>query len=234
MFHQQTRIGVACASCHPEGRDDGLVWSFAQFGARRTQDLAGHILERAPYHWTGDERSLPVLLDDVFAKRMSGGVLTDTQKAALGPWLNRVAAPAPRTVDQASAARGKAIFDAPEVGCASCHNGALMTNNQRVNVGTGGAFKVPSLIGVGARAPFLHDGCAATLMDRFATCGGGDLHGNMTTLSADQVKESRRVPRLVVARHCGDWTSRDGPSRLVVICAPTLASCGSFIREWGR
>ena len=49
----------------------------------------------------------------------------------------------------------------------SCHVGPLMTTKQIVDVGTGGAFKVPSLLGVGARAPFMHDGCATTLMDRF-------------------------------------------------------------------
>jgi hypothetical protein len=25
VFHTQTAIGLACASCHPEGRDDGLT-----------------------------------------------------------------------------------------------------------------------------------------------------------------------------------------------------------------
>ncbi len=189
VFHQQTRIGVACASCHPEGRDDGLVWNFAKFGSRRTQSLAGNILERAPYHWTGDEKSLPLLLDDVFANRMSGGALTVSQKAALGPWLDRVPAPAPRSVDEGAAARGKALFEAPAAGCVTCHGGSLMTNNQLVDVGTGGKFKVPSLVGVGARAPFLHDGCASTLMGRFVTCGGGKLHGETSNLSTAELND---------------------------------------------
>ncbi|MEO8699032.1 MAG: cytochrome-c peroxidase [Kofleriaceae bacterium] len=187
VFHAQTRIGLACASCHPEGMDDGLTWNFAQFGARRTQSLAGHILERAPYHWTGDQASLPVLMDDVFAQRMSGGFLTEREKNALGPWLNRIAAPAPAEVDGAAALRGKDIFESASTGCVSCHNGALMTNNSLVNVGTGGKFKVPSLIGVGNRAPFMHDGCAATLMDRFTTCGNTAAHGITQNLSTEQL-----------------------------------------------
>jgi mono/diheme cytochrome c family protein len=189
VFHAQTRIGLACASCHPEGREDGLVWNFAQFGVRRTQSLAGHIQERAPYHWTGDMTTLNVLMDDVFAKRMSGGILTENQKAALGPWLNRIPVPAPRTIDQAAAARGQAIFDSAEVGCVSCHNGGLMTNNLLFNVGTGAKFKVPSLLGIGARAPFMHDGCATTLMDRFVTCGNSTLHGNTSALTTEQLKD---------------------------------------------
>ena len=190
VFHQQTSIGVACASCHPEGRDDGVVWNFAQEGKRRTQSLAGNILDRAPYHWTGDENTLPVLLDDVFAKRMSGGVLTAGQKSALGPWLNRVPAPAASAGNAAAIARGSALFETPSVGCVSCHNGVLLTNNQRFNVGTGGTFKVPSLLGVGARAPFLHDGCAATLMDRFVTCNAGPgVHGDTSKLTPDQLND---------------------------------------------
>lgn len=62
-----------------------------------------------------------------------------------------------------------------------------MTNNQTVDVGTGGRFQVPSLIGVGSRAPYLHDGCAPTLTDRFGACGGGDLHGVTSTLSPADV-----------------------------------------------
>ena len=46
--------------------------------------------------------------------------------------------------------------------------------------------KVPSLLGVAARAPFMHDGCAATLDDRFGSCGGGDAHGKTSQLSAAQ------------------------------------------------
>ena len=190
VFHRQTRIGLACASCHPEGRDDGIVWLFASDGARRTQSLAGNILERAPYHWTGDENSLPVLMDDVFSKRMSGGTLNDRQKAALGPWLNRVPAPAPLAGDPAAIARGEALFEAPNVGCVSCHNGPLFTNNMRFNVGTGGNFKVPSLVGVGSRPPFLHTGCATTLMDRFTTCAApAGVHGDTSKLTPDQLKD---------------------------------------------
>ena len=43
--------------------------------------------------------------------------------------------------------------------------------------------KVPSLVGVGGRAPYMHDGCAATLRDRFGACGGGDNHGHTSQLS---------------------------------------------------
>jgi hypothetical protein len=50
------------------------------------------------------------------------------------------------------------------------------------------SLQVPSLRGVGYRAPFLHNGCAATLRARFdPACGGGDLHGKTSQLTDDQI-----------------------------------------------
>ncbi|MFN0246627.1 MAG: cytochrome-c peroxidase [Kofleriaceae bacterium] len=190
VFHAQTSLGVACASCHPEGREDGLVWDFASEGQRRTQSLAGSLLDRAPFHWDAKETTLAMLLDDVFAKRMSGGVLTAGQKASLGPWLDRIPAPQSLASDAAAVERGRAIFENGEVGCVACHSGPLLTNNQRADVGTGGAFKTPSLLGVGARAPFLHTGCATTMMDRFGRCNAGPgVHGDTSNLSSDQLND---------------------------------------------
>ncbi len=188
VFHKQTPTGLACASCHPEGREDGLVWDFAEFGKRRTQNLSGDILSRAPYHWTGDEASLPTLMDDVFGVRMAGGTLSERQRRSLGPWLNRLPAPSPAyAADVTQVERGKELFVSS--GCAGCHNGSILTNNSIVDVGTGGAFKVPSLMGIGARAPFLHDGCAKTLTDRFTTCGNSALHGATQNLTATQIAD---------------------------------------------
>jgi mono/diheme cytochrome c family protein len=178
---------LACASCHPEAREDGLVWQFNGVGARRTQSIAGHILARAPYHWAGDEADLPTLMDDVFTVRMAGGPVTRSQHMSLGPWLDRVpTAAAPPAADPAAVTRGSALFTAQ--GCAGCHGGPLMTTLQLVNVGTGGTFKVPSLLGIGARAPFMHDGCAATLTDRFGACGG-TAHGSTSALTAAQIAD---------------------------------------------
>ena len=190
LFHRTAGVGVACASCHPEGRDDGRVWDFAELGPRRTQSIAGNILARAPYHWIGDQADLHALLDDVFVNRMSGGEVSEFQQRSLGPWLDRIPAPAPIAGDTAAIARGQALFESAQVGCIACHNGPLYTNNQLVNVGTGGVFKVPSLRGVAARPPFLHAGCAPTLLERFTNpCGGGDLHGATSQLTPEQLAD---------------------------------------------
>ena len=190
LFHSQTGAGIACASCHPEAREDGQTWVFDPLGARRTQSLAGGILSRGPYHWSGDMTDLTVLMTNVFGQRMLGGAPSNSQLKMLGPWLDRVPAPQPSTLgDDAQIARGQQLFLSAQLGCITCHTGSLYTNNQLVDVGTGGLFKVPSLLGVAGRDPYMHDGCAATLRDRFTTCGNGSLHGNTATLTATQLDD---------------------------------------------
>jgi hypothetical protein len=68
---------------------------------------------------------------------------------------------------------------------------ALLTNNQSFAVGTGGEFQVPPLVNLAYRAPYMHNGCAPTLMARFtdASCGGGDTHGRTAQLSTDQLAD---------------------------------------------
>ena len=188
LFHQETSSGLACASCHPEGRDDGGVWTFDQLGPRRTQSLAGGIVARAPYHWGADMPSFHTLVDNVFTQRMGGEVVEPEQERALLAWLDRVPAPPGVVVDADAVVRGKELFDDSEQGCASCHGGALMSNMGMANV-TGIRVKVPSLVGVGARAPYMHDGCAATLRDRFGACGGGDNHGHTSQLTEAQLSD---------------------------------------------
>jgi hypothetical protein len=188
IFHVQAGGMIACASCHPEGGDDGNVWNL-DGNSRRTPSLRGTIAGTAPYHWPGDMKDLPALFDDVYTVRMSGVVLQSDQVSVLERWVEAVPAPpSPSWVDPAAASRGKAVFDRAAVGCASCHSGAKLTNNATVDVGTGGSFQVPPLVGVGWRAPFLHDGCAPTLADRFGACATPG-HGNTSTLSAGDLSD---------------------------------------------
>lgn len=180
--------GVACASCHPEGGEDGRTWAFAGLGRRRTQTLRGGILQTAPFHWAGDETNMVALMNDVFAKRMQGGLLREDRIEALSSWLDKVPAiPRLAPLNSAAADRGKALFEGP-ADCSSCHSGPLLTNHKTVDVGTGAPFQVPVLSGIRYRSPFMHDGCAATLLDRFnPECGGGDKHGKTSQLTPAQL-----------------------------------------------
>jgi cytochrome c peroxidase len=89
-----------------------------------------------------------------------------------------------RAINDEAVARGKALFESGEIGCASCHTGPKLTTGGTTDIGKGAPKQVPSLIGVSVRAPYMHDGCAATLRDRFDPACGGTKHGRPELLDA--------------------------------------------------
>ena len=95
-----------------------------------------------------------------------------------------------------SAVRGEKIFR--RLDCASCHSGQEYTDSTQFrvhNVGTltklsgkrlGGKLKgidTPTLKGIWATAPYLHDGSAKTLRDVLTGKNQNDLHGKTSKLS---------------------------------------------------
>jgi DNA-binding beta-propeller fold protein YncE/mono/diheme cytochrome c family protein len=190
LFHRDAGGGIACASCHGEGGDDGHVWTFSGLGARRTQSVNVGLAGTEPFHWSGDMDDLSMIMDQVFVKRMGGVLQSPDRVAALSKWLFQQQPAAPmRASNDAAALRGQALFESDAVACASCHSGEKLTNNKSVDVGTGGVFQVPSLVGIAYRAPFIHNGCAATLRDRFDPSCGGNNHGHTDQLNEDQLTD---------------------------------------------
>ena len=188
IFHTQAGAIIACASCHPEGRDDGHVWML-DGNHRRTPSLLGTIAGTAPYHWPGDEANMNTLVKDVYTVRMNGDSLPPDQMGALTGWVQTVPAPPPpASSDSTAVTHGKALFERADVGCATCHSGPKFTNDQTVDVGTGGSFQVPPLVGVGWRTPLMHDGCAATIADRFSRCSTAK-HGSIGSLSPGDISD---------------------------------------------
>ncbi|MEO0325794.1 MAG: c-type cytochrome, partial [Myxococcota bacterium] len=169
IFHSDPGGGLACASCHPEGGEDAHVWSLGD-GPRRTQTLRGGIMETLPFHWDGRVRGLGAVMSDTFVNRMNGPVLTAEQVDALGQYLDELPAVVPEARDLEAVARGAQVF--ADQGCAGCHAGDDGT--QADNVGVGGRLlQVPFLVGLATRAPYFHDGCAATLDAVLEPCGEG-------------------------------------------------------------
>jgi mono/diheme cytochrome c family protein len=195
LFHRDSGGGIACASCHGEGGDDGHVWSFSGIGQRRTQAVNVGLEGTEPFHWDGDMRDLSHLMSEVFVGRMGGVHQSGEHMQALSGWLFALRPPkAMLDADDEAAQRGKHLFESSDVGCAGCHGGDALTNNDSVYVGTtpGEApLQVPSLRGIAYRAPFIHTGCAPTLRERFTDplCGGGDLHGKTSGLSELEIDD---------------------------------------------
>jgi mono/diheme cytochrome c family protein len=129
-------------------------------------------------------RDLGQIMTEVFSGRMGGPALTPEQAASTARFLDAIPTlPAPPAADVAAAERGRLLFSGA-AGCNECHSGERYTDNKTVDVGTGGAFQVPSLNGVGARVPLMHNGCAQNVAARFVAGCGGDRHGSTAGLSA--------------------------------------------------
>jgi DNA-binding beta-propeller fold protein YncE len=192
LFHRDAGGGIACASCHPEGGEDGRTWHFTDTGARRTQALHVGLRDTAPFHWNGDLPNVGALMSEVFVGRMGGVRESADRVDTLSNWLFALKAP-PAIRDSAdpAALRGQALFNSADVGCSTCHSGAKFTNNLSVSIDTvaNKKLQVPSLVAVGYRAPFMHTGCANNLAARFDVSCGGNAHGNTAGLSPDQIND---------------------------------------------
>lgn len=189
---------VACASCHPDGREDGHVWMFPE-GPRQTPSLAGRaISQTAPFHWNGEFGTLDDFFSHTVTLRMGGSGVTTAMANQLVAFMD--AAPTPdnphRTTElDAKALRGQQVFEQAQ--CHSCHEGQTFTNNTFADVGTfvstGPApddlvrlpdgLNTPSLLGVSRTAPYLHDGSAQTLEERLLRERDSNLHGETATLT---------------------------------------------------
>lgn len=170
VFHSagDSRIskdGRACASCHPDGRDDAITWATPE-GPRRTIMLAGRVATAGPYAWNGASKTLGEHLHMTF-DRLDGTGLKSLELDGLVAYVSSMRPPVPQQDAKASdpkVARGAAIFASKEAGCASCHSGAKFSDGavhdvkSRTEADRGSMFKTPTLHFVGGTGPYFHDG----------------------------------------------------------------------------
>ena len=218
---QQPIVGrrwITCASCHPDGQQDGRTWHNPE-GLRNTQWLAG-LAWTHPIHWSADRDEVQDFEHTIRGPLMQGRGLIrgDVQKDlgqpnkgpsadldALAAYTNSHELPlSPYGKEGLSAAaqRGKELFFSAETKCATCHSGPLFTDSSNKglpmhDVGTGDddpseklgpKFDTPTLLGVYRTAPYLHHGQAATLKDVLAN-NPGDRHGKTSHLSSREMDD---------------------------------------------
>lgn len=167
-----SRDGRACASCHPDGRDDALTWATPD-GPRQTPMLAGRITQTAPYGWLGSSDTVEGHLSQTFA-RLGGSGLARRELDALVAFATTMDAPASAdpssNPDTMLVQRGRTLFHSASAGCATCHNesDAFTDRHQydvksRADADATATFDTPSLKFVGGTAPYFHDGRYSTL-----------------------------------------------------------------------
>lgn len=154
---------MACASCHPDGRQDGLSWRLG--GAiLQTPMLAGRVGGTQPYKWGGLDDSLRASFKHTI-ERLGGSSLSSGQRddlAAYVQWLPTATRP---TVARHSAVqRGKGLFEGT-LECGNCHAGEAMADGNQYPFDAWGLEETdtPSLRGLAHTAPYYHDGSAVDL-----------------------------------------------------------------------
>jgi DNA-binding beta-propeller fold protein YncE/mono/diheme cytochrome c family protein len=197
LFHAagDTRIaqdGRACASCHPDGRDDAITWATPE-GPRRSIMLAGRLEKSAPYSWNGATPDLQHHVAHTF-ERLGGSGLRSIEFEALERYITRMPAPRPLNADPAMVARGEALFHSKEAACGTCHtkdNANALTDNHnhdvksRVRGDRSDTFNTPSLHLVGGAGPYFHDGRYQSLKELLRGSDGTMGHTKHLKSEAD-------------------------------------------------
>lgn len=206
---------MSCASCHFDGEQDGRTWKFPS-GPRNTTSLRG-VADTLPLHWSADRDEIQDFEFTIRTLQAGTGLIAvgepnqelSAPNAGRSPDLDALAAyvlslPAKPSPYAGDVDRGRAIFNRPEVGCATCHVGNQYTDSTLAaapfilhDVGTGdgaeerlgAAFDTPSLRGIWDTAPYLHDGSAPTLRDVLVTRNPRDRHGRTSQLSEAEISD---------------------------------------------
>ncbi|MBL9013145.1 MAG: c-type cytochrome [Myxococcales bacterium] len=191
LFHSaepavSARGSMACSTCHPDNRADGLSWRIEKHELQ-TPILAGRMLGTHPFKWDGGDPDLKTSLTSTM-KRLGGFGLDKPQTDALAAYIEALPSVRAPNRDAQAVARGKKLFDGE--GCRTCHDGASYTDNdQHRFTGTLEKSDTPSLRGLAASAPYYHDGSAATLEALLRDRGAVHGMANTTKLTDAQVAD---------------------------------------------
>ena len=196
----------SCASCHPDGRVDGLNWDLLNDGMgnpkQTRSELYNHVTP--PTMITGIRKDMHAcnaagLIHIQFVTRPEEDVYCfDAYVAKMKP------VPSPYLVNgklSARAQRGEKLFR--QAKCADCHTPdkkapggePLWTDLKLYDVGVGTAtetgrkFDTPTLAECWRTAPYLYDGRALTMEEVLTICNPNDKHGETSKLTPEQIKD---------------------------------------------
>ncbi len=188
----------SCASCHPDGRADGLSWDLLNDGIGNPKNTKSLLYS----HVTPPVMALGVRADAETAVRAGMKYIQFTEKPesiglAIDCYLRSMR---PEDSPQVSVAggpeaakRGRHVFE--KAGCAECHYGPYYTDQKLYDVGLGSgkdagkAFDTPCLTELWRTSPYLFDGRADTIYDVLRTYNAFDQHGQTSGLSQGEISD---------------------------------------------
>ena len=196
----------SCASCHPDGRVDGLNWDLLNDGIGNPKQTKSEIYAQwtPPTMATGirknmHECNMAGLVHIQFVTRPEEDVhCFDAYCTSMKP------VPSPYLVNgrlSERAKRGKAVF--AKAKCDKCHlpdargpgGERLWTDFTKYDVGLGTAtevgrmFDTPTLAECWRTAPYLYDGRALTMREVLTVCNPDDSHGETKNLTEEEIDD---------------------------------------------
>ncbi len=194
----------SCASCHPDGRTDGLNWDLVNDGIgnpKQTKNMIySHLTPPSmvtgirPDMQTGNRKGMTHI--QFVVRPEEDALCIDHYVMSLTP------VPSPYLVDGALSKRakqGEKLFK--KAGCVECHptnkdgpkGEHLFTNLKKYDLGLGVGneegreFDTTTLVEMWRSAPYLYDGRALTMAEVLTTCNPKDSHGVTKSLSPEEV-----------------------------------------------
>lgn len=163
-----SRAGFACATCHPDGADDGQVWLVkddvkAADTLRQTPTLAGRVNVTSRFGWHGEDATLEAHLVRT-VKRLGGHGIGRAEQRQLSAYIRSL--DGMRRTQRGTPsleAKGRELFESAALGCSNCHTESGRHGGSMGVIRAGGPLRSPSLLSVATTGPYLHDGSVQTL-----------------------------------------------------------------------
>ena len=192
----------SCASCHPDGRMDGLNWDLLNDGMGNPKSAKSMVLAHMtpPAMITGVRATAEVAVR-AGIRFIQFAVRPEEDSVCIDEYLKSLQpVPSPFLVKvngkyqlSEPARRGEKLFKSQ--GCAECHSGPYYTDFKKYDIGVGTGrekglkFDTPTLREVWRTRPYLYDGRAVTMEEVLKEFNPKDQHGATSKLNAQQVKD---------------------------------------------
>ena len=188
----------SCASCHPDGRADGLNWDLLNDGLGNPKQTKNMLMTHVtPPVMVSGIRPKAETAVRAGIKYIQFAVRPEADAKAVDAYLKSLTpVPSPYLENgklSEAAKRGKELYDTAK--CSRCHPGPLYTDLKLHDIGLGignekgTKFDTPTLVEVWRTAPYLYDGRAMTINDVLTTYNTNDTHGATSTLSKDELND---------------------------------------------
>jgi YVTN family beta-propeller protein len=189
---------LSCATCHPDGRADGLNWDVLNDGMGNPKNVKSILYtdETLPTAWLGIRENLEIHVRKALKFTLFSG-LSEEKAQSIDAYLKAARPmPSPYLVNGAlsdAALRGKRVFEVER--CQRCHMEPYFTDAEMHEVGTtrgvdaGKAVDTPSLLELWRSAPYLHDGRAATVRDVLLNETHANIETRINRLNDDEIDD---------------------------------------------